>query len=374
MWKLNTIINNTEQIWKQNVTNNVARRVRTRESLPTPPKGMEWDQDEQTLQWTLIPSFRAKKKREAKKLAAKKEKETETEGGKTVTNKLVVDNIPRATSSVGAVSSEETKTNHEDDWDMLSEKISISGSIGGGTVVITTASGSVRSLTSLGEISIPLRRSRSSSTIDSLDGDRALGLLGVDYVEHIVLPSDTLQGVCLAYKISLTRLRQVNQFSGDNLTSAPRKLIIPLGTNSQKSIRSGFVKMQNQDSSEYKTYALLAEIPSLKLSEAQEYLEVADWDLADAIKSAREDVDWDRDIVASGLSDSIQITVNLQPPQDDDMNKEAGQPPSTKVTDPVKYDDLPAIATKNVRPQDVYNAAPQHQGFGVELQSFEKDT
>lgn len=88
------------------------------------------------------------------------------------------------------------------------------------------------------------------------------------------------------------------------------------------------------------------------------YLEHADWDIAEALKSAREDCDWDKDIFSvGGLSDTIQITVNLQPPKDDDMNEEAGQPPSTKVAKPVSYDGLPAIATKNVRPQDVYNVS-----------------
>jgi len=360
MWKLNSIIHNTEQMWKQAAIKNTARRIRTRDSLPTPPKGMEWEQDETNYQWRLIPSSQAKRSTADDKSTSTRD--NETEGGKSVTHQIVLDNIPRAVSSVGAGSSEETKNNHDDDWDMLSEKISVSGSIGGGTVVITTANGSVRSLTSLGEKSIPLRRSRSSSTIDSLDGDRTLGLLGVDYVEHIVLPSDTLQGICLAYKISLTRLRQVNHFSGDSLTSAPRKLIVPLCANSQKAIRSGFVKMQDQDNSEYKLHALLAEIPSLKEPRAQEYLEVADWDLVEAIKSAREDCDWDRDIFTSGLSDTIQITVNLQPPKDDDINKEAGQPPSTKVAKPVTYDGLPAIATKNVRPQDVYNVSSTQWG------------
>lgn len=265
MWKLNKIIHNTEQLWKQAA---IAPRVRTRDSLPTPPKGMEWEQDEKTFQWRLIPSSQAKKNAVESISITKTEKEIEDE--KSVTKRIVLDDIPKSISSTGGVSSEETKTNHEDDWDMLSEKISVSGSIGGGAVIITTAGGSVRSLNSLSEKSIPLRRSRSSSTIDSLDGDRALGLLGVDYVEHIVLPSDTLQGICLAYKISLTRLRQVNHFSGDSLTSAPRKLIVPLGANSQKAIRSGFVKMQDQDTAEYKTHALLAEIPSLKESQAEE--------------------------------------------------------------------------------------------------------
>lgn len=36
----------------------------------------------------------------------------------------------------------------------------------------------------------------------------------------------------------------------------------------------------------------------------------------------------------------------------------------TKVT---AYEDIPAIATKTVKAQDIYQAAPQHDNFGVEM-------
>jgi hypothetical protein len=52
-----------------------------------------------------------------------------------------------------------------------------------------------------------------------------------EYIEHIVLPTDTLQGICLAYKVSAMRLKKENGFSGNNLQLAPKKLRIPLDTN-----------------------------------------------------------------------------------------------------------------------------------------------
>jgi LysM repeat protein len=55
---------------------------------------------------------------------------------------------------------------------------------------------------------------------------------GDEYMEHVVLPTDTLQGLCLAYKLSATRLRMINGFSGNSLQMAPKKLRIPTPTKS----------------------------------------------------------------------------------------------------------------------------------------------
>jgi len=425
MWKLNSILNSTEQMWKSQAIICRNPRVRTRESLPTPPKGMDWEQDEETQQWRLIPissktnksnssssnntaaatttanatdtattsngnsNYKNNNNTHEAPLLRRRPSSCSSVGSMTpTTTKVVLDGLPIAflAAAEEASSSEEAKMIDDDDWDLLSEKISGSTSIGGGTVVITTT-GSVRSFNSLSEsnnsttagnaLTIPLRRIPSSSTIDSVDGDRALGLLGVDYVEHIVLPSDTLQGICLAYKISLTRLRQVNHFSGNSLTGAPRKLIVPL---SKKALRSGFVRVQDQNTTEYKIHAFLAKLPHIrKEAEALEYLEATNWNVAEAVQSAREDGDWDKDCIcgdddnSSTTKSSIQIIVKLLPGENEYTTFQAGQvqPSSTStMPKPITYDGLPAIATKNVRPQDIYNAAPQHQEYGFELKSL----
>jgi len=175
---------------------------------------------------------------------------------------------------------------NDDEWDMLSENLSTEGE---GMVMVTT-NGSVKSLNSFSEqsnitdLSISLRRIPSSSTIDTADGDHALGILDIDYVEHIVLPSDTLQGICLAYKTNQTRLRQANNFSGHSLTGAPRKLIVPL---SQWALRSGLIRVQNQDTIEYKIYAFLANFPIYKVTQAKEILERANWNMGEAIEALK---------------------------------------------------------------------------------------
>jgi len=62
--------------------------------------------------------------------------------------------------------------------------------------------------------------------VQSEDSKEA-GLVSEIYIEHTVLPTDTLQGLCLKYKITPTKLRQINGFSGSNLHLAPAVLKIP---------------------------------------------------------------------------------------------------------------------------------------------------
>ena len=120
-------------------------------------------------------------------------------------------------------------------------------------------------------LSLPfkIQRTASSSTLDSQDnvlGPSGKGVLGVDYVEHIVLPTDTFQGVCLSYKVSASHLRRANHFSGNSLHSAPKKLLIPL---SKQALRTGFIRVQDTDTKEYKLSYFQAEYPDISATEAR---------------------------------------------------------------------------------------------------------
>ena len=66
-----------------------------------------------------------------------------------------------------------------------------------------------------------------------------------------------------------TRLRQANHFSGNSLLLAPKKLVIPL---SKKALRSGFIRVQDTATKEYKLHAFLAELPDLGITEAKAYV------------------------------------------------------------------------------------------------------
>ena len=101
----------------------------------------------------------------------------------------------------------------------------------------------------------------------------------------------------------------------------------------------------------------LTHLPQL-VTGTRRYLDMFDWNLDDAIRSAKEDGDWEQDVEPE--SGSIHISVKLQNGIPVDFQATgAGLKPQPKAvsTKPVTYDGLPAIATKNVRPQDVYNVS-----------------
>lgn len=159
----------------------------------------------------------------------------------------------------------------DDDW----EEVKGAGSV---RSLSSHASQSISSLASGGGYKIQ-RTHSSSSTIDSSNNDvsscdrivdpSGKGVLGVDYVEHVVLPSDTFLGICIAYKVDPTRLRQANHFSGSSLVLAPKKLVIPV---SKKALRSGFLRVQDTASKEYRVHALQTEFPDLSITEAKAYV------------------------------------------------------------------------------------------------------
>lgn len=144
--------------------------------------------------------------------------------------------------------------------------------------------------TESGQLSSSAAAATSSNKAASFQRNSGLGVLGIDYIEHEVQPTDTLKGLCLAYNISAVRLRQANLLSGDNdsLLLAPKVLAIP--------ISEGFyARVQETESQEYKLNVLLKKYPKLGKKAAKAYLELSDWVLEDALSTAREDIEWEKD-------------------------------------------------------------------------------
>mmetsp|Transcript_2876 Transcript_2876/g.7897 ORF Transcript_2876/g.7897 Transcript_2876/m.7897 type:complete len:427 (+) Transcript_2876:114-1394(+) len=294
----------------------------------------------------------------------------------------------------------------ENDWEILSTDEKTSNS--SGFVVPGPRVGSVRSISSLDQdtspqttLSVPfkIQRTNSSSTLDSQDnvlGPSGKGILGVDYVEHVCLPTDTMQGICIAYNVSASQLRRANHFSG-TLHSAPEKLLIPL---SKQALRTGFIRVQDTDTKEYKLHYFQAEFPNMSAVEAKVYLELADWKVKDALKSAKEDLEWevggdgdyDSDetkrlkagqigikvgfngsiptfnLLGTGHSSSSQLLMKKK-------HKIASNGKSERFPEKervVVHSRPPAIATKSVLAEDLYNAAPQHDSYGFELKTLSK--
>jgi LysM repeat protein len=108
------------------------------------------------------------------------------------------------------------------------------------------------------------------------------------FFEHLVQSTDTFQGICIRYKITPTELRQANDFTGSNLFLAPNPLKIPKTT-----LRSA--NMVNDDNvphaltTDQVVTILLKNCPKLSKSEAKAYLELNDWDIAEAVTNALED-------------------------------------------------------------------------------------
>lgn len=326
-------------------------------------------------------------------------------------------------------SSIKAQSHEENDWELLSSAddrashgSSFTPSISGG--IFVPRAGSVRSITSIDQepsphttLSVPfkIQRTNSSSTLDSQDhafiGPSGKGVLGVDYVEHVVLPTDTLQGICIAYKVSASQLRRANHFSG-TLHSAPKKLLIPL---SKQALRTGFIRVQDTDTKEYKLHSFLAEYPDFGAAEAKAYLELADWELRSALQSAKEDREWESgsDVeeregdkhtsnhsddgvdskeknrkrktqrVISLKSGQIEIRVGFSSAGIPILKtfKGTGASKNTTMNDAESLEKkgkvkihsrLPAIATKSVLAEDLVNAAPQHNAFGFELQELSR--
>lgn len=362
-------------------------KLRSRDSLPIPPPGMEWvlshdDTYPDKKEWRLIKATSIAAAAAAAATASDPRQTARTSTATTTKSShgaapvtpcraeptpssdlhntlrqnqnVIIDELSLLSSSSSSKlkppllpnfrSSSHNNSLNEDAWELLSDRISTSSNQTPTVILHQTikassstttnhshstnrntnnnsnsnnsnnnSSGSVRSLSSMENhnndnlsnlleggvgldtnhnVPYKIQRTTSSSTIDSSEpqssyiGPLGKGILGVDYLEHVILPTDTLQGICIAYKISSTQLKLANHFSGNSLLLAPSKLVIPI---SKQALRSGYIRIQDTDQKEYKIHALLAEFPDFSMIEAKAYLELADWQLKDAIRSAKED-------------------------------------------------------------------------------------
>lgn len=200
----------------------------------------------------------------------------------------------------------------------------------------------------------------------------------------VILPTDTLQGICLAYKLSASRLKRANHFSGETLQLAPKRLVIPI---SKRALQQGYLRVQDTDSYEYKLHAFQAEFPSLGLAEARAYLELADGNLREACQSARDDNQWEEKQQQNNRrggnhhqqplrSGEIRVMMNVQRDSSrgpyitfaaQGAGYSSSSSPSNRSHQPVSHS---TVQAKTVKVEDVHAAAPHHNSFGVEMQSL----
>merc|ERR1740136_393698 len=119
------------------------------------------------------------------------------------------------------------------------------------------------------------------------------------YISHRVCSTDTFQGLCLKYKVAPTTLRQLNRFSGSNLSSAPTTLIIPKGTFTKGTLSPS--KSAGQDPEEQNIHRFLHALKIFLIGlgptgrkttvgrkEAIAHLHMHDGNLEDSIQEAKD--------------------------------------------------------------------------------------
>lgn len=229
--------------------------------LPKPPNGVEWKQDDETRQWRLVRVDDDDKDRRKYKLqvgVAWNERTGRVEPTLVPVPKVKVKD--ELVSRVDMDDGDDAKVDDEDQANLYGYE---------------------------GASTVPKPTTEPPPT-------EKVAVENVDYLVHTILPTDTLPGLCLRYRTKATILRQLNKFSGSNLHLAPSKLIIPLGPDGQNLLDAGTMRAQDQTTPEYKLQAFLTEFPHLTQSERRAYLEMSDWDLDEAMTSAREDESWER--------------------------------------------------------------------------------
>lgn len=151
------------------------------------------------------------------------------------------------------------------------------------------------------------------------------------YYEHIVLPSDTLQGLCLKYKTTQTKLRQTNKFSGNNLALAPKKLFIPkqlenlhmqqLQQLPQLSLQmtqitlqtpgnTGNTRGQDRTTEEYKIHYIMSCFDFINCREVKDYCSRLDWNVELIIETMGKDFDCNANVNAN-VSANANVNTNV---------------------------------------------------------------
>jgi LysM repeat protein len=109
-----------------------------------------------------------------------------------------------------------------------------------------------------------------------------------DYLEHVVMPDDTLQGICLRYKIKANVLRRCNGFIGDHFRT---EKILRIPTEHLRNAGTVFVPQSRTNDVLIQLFMGETNIGSI---EARLYLDDHDWDMKRALEAWKADEDWEQ--------------------------------------------------------------------------------
>jgi|EP01033_Poteriospumella_lacustris_P000052 hypothetical protein len=110
-------------------------------------------------------------------------------------------------------------------------------------------------------------------------------------VEHTIMPTDTLQGLCLRYRVSAINLRRMNMFSGNNI-QFKKTLLIPV---------EGGTFVEFQQNTEEVILQKFRNATQEGIAESRLYLDEFNWNLEAALESWKKDEKWEEDAEKEGM-------------------------------------------------------------------------
>jgi hypothetical protein len=113
-------------------------------------------------------------------------------------------------------------------------------------------------------------------------GDNMKVFKAPSVLEHVVLPNDTIQGICLRYRISAVDLRRYNLFSGNNF-KFKKTLRIPIEPGAPVMVQLNTPEVLQQ---------VFQNITGESAIESRVYLDEHKWDLEAALAGWKADDTW----------------------------------------------------------------------------------
>jgi hypothetical protein len=140
--------------------------------------------------------------------------------------------------------------------------------------------------------------------VDRSDGEGTVQFNQHGMIEHTVMSDDTLQGLCLRYRVSATDLRRSNIFSGSSF-QFKKTLRIP--------IAPGSIVQPQVDTQEVKVQKF-KNVTGEGNQEAHLYLENSDWDVDRAIGAWKGDENWTITAPRSQVAFSSEVSEPIVAP------------------------------------------------------------
>jgi hypothetical protein len=123
------------------------------------------------------------------------------------------------------------------------------------------------------------------------------------FIEHVVMPEDTIQGICLRYRTSKLELRRNNNFSGDAFRS--RKVLrIKIDPTCPVELQEDTIDVKIQ-----KLKNMIGE----DTEECRYYLSENDWDLIKAINAWQNDLNWEQNSIGRSIECAGQTSKIVRP-------------------------------------------------------------